>query len=235
MIISTIFCLIISGGAYFAGGFGRVIYSNIGLQPATDLNQVMPTVLSDQQVVGMPDAFLGLVIVLLLSASISTLTALVLSSSSILSIDLMGALFPKMKAQQTTLVMRLMCVAFVVFSLTVNFLLQNTPIISLMSLSWGTIAGSFLAPFLYGLLWKGVTKAGVYAGVIGGALTSLLPPLITGDFSLAPVSGACAMAAGLVLVPVVSLLTRKWAFSQSHISWVFGKKEQEAPAAAAGN
>jgi SSS family transporter len=235
MIISTIFCLIISGGAYFAGSFGRVVYSNIGLPAATDLNQVMPTVLSDQQVVGMPDAFLGVVIVLLLSASISTLTALVLSSSSILSIDLIGTFFPKMKAQQTTLVMRLLCVVFVVFSLAVNFLLQNTPIISLMSLSWGTIAGSFLAPFLYGLLWKGVTKAGVYAGVIGGALTSLLPPLITGDFSLAPVSGACAMGAGLVLVPLVSLLTRKWAFSQSHLAWVFGKQEQEAPVAAAGN
>jgi SSS family solute:Na+ symporter/sodium/proline symporter len=224
-IISTLFCLIIAGGAYFAGSFGRVIFNKLGTSPAAP-DQIMPTILVDQNVVGMPDAFLGLVVVLLLSASISTLTALVLSSSSVLSIDLLGTLFPKMGAKRTTLTMRLLCVAFVVFSLAINFLLQNTPIVSLMSLSWGTISGAFLAPFLYGLLWKGVTKAGVYAGVICGALTSLLPPLITGDFSLAPVSGACAMGVGLILVPLVSILTKKWGFSGEHIAMVFGKKEQ---------
>jgi SSS family solute:Na+ symporter/sodium/proline symporter len=122
--------------------------------------------------------------------------------------------------------MRLLCVVFILFSLAVNFLMQGTPIISLMSLSWGTIAGAFLAPFLYGLLWKGVTKAGVYAGVLCGVLISLLPPIISGNFALSPVSGASAMVAGLVIVPLVSILTKKWGYSQDHIALVFGKKEQ---------
>jgi len=233
-IISTVFCLIIAGGAYFAGSFGHVIFNKLGIVP-TALDQVMPTMLVDQTVVGMPDAFLGLVVVLLLSASISTLTALVLSSSSVLSIDLLGALFPKMEAKRTTLIMRILCIVFVIFSLIINFLMQGTPIISLMSLSWGTIAGSFLAPFLYGLLWKGVTKAGVYAGVVCGALTAALPPLVTGNFALSPVSGACAMGVGLIIVPLVSLLTKKWGYSENHIAMVFGKKMQDSSAASFSN
>ncbi len=231
-VISTVFCLIIAGGAYFAGSFGHVIFNKLGTSPAAP-DQIMPTMLVDQTVVGIPDALLGLVVVLLLSASISTLTALVLSSSSVLSIDLLGALFPKMDTKRTTMIMRVLCVAFVVFSLAVNFLMQGTPIISLMSLSWGTISGAFLAPFLYGLLWKGVTKAGVYAGVVCGALTSALPPLVTGNFSLAPISGACAMGVGLLIVPLVSMLTKKQGFSQDHISLVFGEKKPASPAASA--
>lgn len=236
-VISTLFCIIIAGGAYFAGSFGRVVLSKITNDAGQTLHSlvsngtmakdaIVPAMLTNQTVVGIPDALLGLIVVLLLSASISTLTALVLSSSSVLSIDLLGSLFPKMNAKRTTLTMRLLCVVFILFSLAVNFLMQGTPIISLMSLSWGTIAGAFLAPFLYGLLWKGVTKAGVYAGVLCGVLISLLPPIISGNFALSPVSGASAMVAGLVIVPLVSILTKKWEYSQDHIAMVFGKKEQ---------
>ena len=233
-IISTVFALIIAGGAYFAGSFGRVVLAKIaapdGVGSMADLvnsgklamDQIVPTMLTNTTVVGIPDAMLGLFVVLLLSASISTLTALVLSSASVISIDLLGVIAPNMKPKTTLLTMRSLCVAFVVFSLIVNFLMQKTPIISLMSLSWGTIAGAFLAPFLYGLLWRGVTKIGAFAGVICGALISLLPPLVSGNMALAPISGASAMLCGLVIVPVVSLLTKKTGFSKEHIQEIFG-------------
>ncbi|MCE5342809.1 MAG: sodium:solute symporter, partial [Eubacteriales bacterium] len=138
-------------------------------------------------------------------------------------VDLLGAIAPKIKPKTTLWTMRSLCIVFVVFSLIVNFLMQKTPIVSLMSLSWGTIAGAFLAPYLYGLLWRGVTRAGAFAGVICGSLISLLPPLIAGDMSLAPISGAAAMLSGLVIVPVVSVLTKKSAFSKEHLDYVFGK------------
>ncbi len=243
-IISTIFCLIIAGGAYFAGSFGHVVLNRITNDAGQTLastitsktvDTIMPSMLVDKTVVGMPDGLLGLIVVLLLSASVSTLTALVLSSSSVLSIDLIGTMFPKMDVKRTTLTMRILCVVFVLFSLAVNFLMQGTPIISLMSLSWGTIAGAFLAPFLYGLLWKGVTKIGVYAGVVCGVLISLVPPLATGDFSLSPVSGASAMVAGLIIVPVVSALTKKWGYSQAHLDTVFGTDRQAAKGVPASN
>jgi solute:Na+ symporter, SSS family len=185
-------------------------------------DQIMPTILTNVSVVGIPDAMLGLFVVLLLSASISTLTALVLSSSSVLTIDLIGSFAPKMKQKTSLWMMRSLCVAFVVLSLIINFLMQKTPIISLMSLSWGTIAGAFLAPFLYGLLWRGVTKAGAFTGVICGALISLIPPLVTGDMSIAPISGAAAMLCNLVIVPVVSVLTKKTGFSKEHLESIFG-------------
>ncbi len=232
-VISTTFALIVAGGAYFAGSFGRVVLSRIaapdGAGTMADLvnsgvmakDLIVPTMLTDTTVVAIPDVMLGLFVVLLLSASISTLTALVLSSSSVLTLDLVGSLVPNMKPKTSTWLMRCLCVVFVAFSLVINFLMQNTPIVSLMSLSWGTIAGAFLAPFIYGLLWKGVTKAGADAGVICGMLISLLPPLVTGQMSLAPMSGAAAMLSGLVIVPVVSLLTQRNAFSKGHIARVF--------------
>jgi len=233
-IISTVFALIISGGAYFAGSFGRVILAKI-TDPASGqtlasmvtaktmaTDQIMPAILTNKDIVGVPDAMLGLFVVLLLSASVSTLTALVLSSSSVITIDLIGSIAPNLKAKTSLWIMRLLCVGFVVLSLAINFLLQKTPIMSLMSLSWGTIAGAFLAPFLYGLLWRGVTKAGAFAGVICGALLSLLPPLVTGDMSLAPTSGACAMLAGIVIVPAVSLLTKRTRPSEAYLDTLFG-------------
>ncbi len=243
-VISTVFALVVAGGAYFAGSFGRAVLSRIAAPAggtmadlvnsgAMATDQIMPTMLTDTTVVGIPDALLGLFVVLLLSASISTLTSLVLSSSSVLTIDLIGSIAPKMKQKTSTWVMRVLCVVFVLFSLAVNFLMQDTPIVSLMSLSWGTIAGAFLAPFLYGLLWRGVTKAGAYAGVIGGALISLLPPLVTGDMSLAPYSGAAAMLLGLVIVPAVSALTRGTAYSQAHLDAIFAEKAEEQAESAA--
>ena len=235
MIISTAFALFIAGGAYFAGSFGRVVLSKI-TDPASGatlasmvndktlpMDQIMPTMLTNKEVVGIPDAMLGLFVVLLLSASISTLTALVLSSSSVITLDLLGSIAPNMKPKTTLWTMRSLCVAFVIFSLLINFTMQKTPIISMMSLSWGTIAGAFLAPFLYGLLWRGVTKAGAFTGVIVGALVSLVPPLATGDMSLAPYSGAAAMLCSLILVPVVSLLTKGTGFSKEQLDEVFGE------------
>ena len=239
-IISTVFALIIAGGAYFAGSFGRVILSKI-TDPATGatlasmvnaktlpMDQIMPTILTNTSVVGIPDAMLGLFVVLLLSASISTLTALVLSSSSVITLDLIGSIAPNLKPKTMVWTMRSLCVVFVILSLLINFTMQNTPIISMMSLSWGTIAGAFLAPFLYGLLWRGVTKAGAFTGVILGALVSLVPPLATGDMSLAPYSGAAAMLCSLIVVPVVSLLTKKTCYTKEQLDEVFGDVNVEA-------
>ena len=196
---------------------------------AMSMDDIMPAMLTDPTVVGIPDAMQGLFVVLLLSASISTLTSLVLSSSSVVTLDLVGPV-AKLRPRGATLLMRVLCAAFVALSLAINFWMQDTPIVSLMSLSWGTIAGAFLAPFLYGLVWRGVTKAGAWAGVIGGALISLLPPLVAGDMSLAPMSGAAAMIAGLAIVPVVSCVTKHvpgMAFDEGFLDEIFGKREEK--------
>ncbi|MDL2319250.1 sodium:solute symporter [Eubacteriales bacterium OttesenSCG-928-A19] len=203
-VISTAFCLLLAGGAYFAGSFGKQILG--GVVPEGGLDAVMPTVFLSEAV-AMPDVLIGLVVVLVLSASISTLTALVLSSSSAIAIDLCGALMPKLKPERQTLIMRCLCVVFVLLSLLIAFGLQNTPIVTLMAFSWGSLAGSFLAPFLYGLFWRRTTRTGAWAGMVLGLLTSLLAPTL----GLVPdtvFGGVLAMIVSLVTVPVVSLLTQ---------------------------
>jgi len=232
-VISTLFALIIAGGVYFAGGFGRVILGKIAdpvygtaaeavTQGAMPTDMIMPTILTNETVVGIPDWLQGLFIVLLLSASISTLTALVLASASVISVDLLGTLFPKRTEKQATTTMRILCLVFVALSLAINFLMQNTPIMQLMSLSWGVVAGSFLAPFMYGLLWKGTTKAGAWAGLLTGFLVALVPPLVMGT-SVAALSGVGGMLAGLVVVPMVSLFTRSTLPADELIKTAFGK------------
>jgi len=212
-IISTIFAIIISGGAYFSGVFGRLFLDN---QKPAVMDTVMPDVLS----MALPDWMMGIIIILVLSASMSTLSGLVLISSSAISMDLLkGSLFPKMKKETVMTLMRVLCAVFVALSFAIA-VTKISAIITLMSLSWGTIAGAFLAPFLYGLYWKGVTKAGAWAGVISGIVCSIGGFFYFGmKASLAPNIGAVAMLVSLVVVPVVSLLTPK--LPEEHLQKVF--------------
>lgn len=205
-VISTVFALIIAGGAYFAGSFGRLFLNNtmpIGANGKPNPDMVMPMMLD----LALPEALIGIIVILVLSASMSTLSSIVLVSSSAISMDLFqGALFPKMKKETAMMVMRGICGLFVILS----FLVAVTPnsILSLMSFSWGTIAGAFLAPFIYGLYWKGTTKAGAWAGFISGFAVSITGAIIYKmNAATAPNIGAIAMVVSLITVPLVSLLT----------------------------
>ncbi len=205
-IISTVFALLIAGGAYFAGSFGRLFLNNtmpIGTSGKPNPDMVMPTMLES----ALPDSLIGIIVILVLSASMSTLSSIVLVSSSAISMDLFqGALFPKMKKGTVMSIMRGTCGLFVVLS----FLVAVTPnsILSLMSFSWGTISGAFLAPFIYGLYWKGTTKAGAWAGFIPGFAVSITGAIIYRmDAATAPNIGTVAMLVSLIMVPVISLLT----------------------------
>lgn len=221
-VISTVFALIIAGGAYFVGGFGRLFLDNVmpvGANGMANPDMVMPMVLE----MALPDALIGIIVILVLSASMSTLSSLVLVSSSAISLDLVkGTLFPNMKKENVMLLMRALCGLFVILS----FMVAVTPnsILALMSFSWGTVAGAFLAPFLYGLYWKGTTKIGAWAGFISGFAVSVAGAVIYKmDAGKAPNIGAIAMVVSLIVVPAVSLLTAK--MPQKHIARIFGEKE----------
>lgn len=204
-IISTFFALVISGGCYFLGGFGR-LFDNPSIYAADGTiayDAVIPSMLST-----LPDVLIGVVVVLVLSASMSTLSSLVLTSSSTLTLDFIkGNLVKKMSEKSQLLTMRVLIVFFIVISVV---LALNPPtfIAQLMGISWGALAGAFLAPFLYGLCWKRVTKAAVWASFAAGVGITVLNMFI--KFIASPINaGAAAMIAGLIIVPVVSLLTPK--------------------------
>ena len=156
-IISTLFALVVAGGSYFLGGFGRLFSDQIDVA-ANGFDSIIPTMLS-----GLSPMLIALVVILVLSASMSTLSSLVIASSSTLTIDFLKVLFfQKMEEKKQVLTMRILIVVFIAVS-SVLALIQYkssvTFIAQLMGVSWGALAGSFLAPFMYSLYSKKVTKA----------------------------------------------------------------------------
>ena len=204
-IVSTFFAIIIAGGCYFLGGFGRLfdvpaIYKPDG-SVAFDL--IVPQMLST-----LPDILIGIVIVLVLSASMSTLSSLVLTSSSTLTLDfLKKVVWKDMDDKKQLVIMRALVAGFIILSVV---LAMNPPtfIAQMMGISWGALAGAFLAPFLYGLYSKNITRASVWASYAFGV--GLTVGNMFFKWIKSPINaGAAAMIGGLILVPIVSLLTPK--------------------------
>ncbi len=204
-VISTLFAIVVSGGCYFLGGFARLfdspaIYDETG---AVVYDSIIPHMLS-----ALPDILIGIVVVLVLSASMSTLSSLVLTSSSTMTLDLLkDNVLKNMSEKKQIITMQILIVFFLVVSVVIA-LDPPTFIAQLMGISWGALAGAFLAPFLYGLYWKGVTRAGVWAGFIAG-IGITVSNMFIGYIESSINAGAVAMVAGLIVVPVVSLLTPK--------------------------
>ena len=217
-VISTLFAIIVAGGCYFLGGFGRLYDVNVA---ADGFDAIIPKMLST-----LPPVLIGIVIVLVLSASMSTLSSLVLTSSSTITLDFLSPIFKKeFSEKKKMLTMRLFILVFIVISAVIAIVQANHKILfiaQMMGVSWGALAGAFLAPFLYGLYSKRTTKAAVavsFAFGVGMEIVQLLVSLgaisFEGNaffgfiFKNSLYSGVFAMLGGLVLVPLVSLLTRK--------------------------
>ncbi len=203
-IVSTFFAVIISCGCYFLGGFGRLFDSPAiyGTDGKIMYDSIIPQMLSS-----LPDLLIGIVVILVLSASMSTLSSLVLTSSSTLTLDVLKeTAFKKLDEKKTLLVMRILVLFFIVISVAIA-LNPPTFIAQLMGISWGALAGAFLAPFLYGLFSKRVTKASVWVCFIYGVGITLANIFLN---FMNPINcGAAAMLGGLVIVPLVSLFTPK--------------------------
>ena len=210
-VVSTVFAIIVAGGCYFLGGFGRLFSDRIDIA-ADGYDAIIPTMLS-----GLSDILIGIVVILVLSASMSTLSSLVLTSSSTLTLDFIrGFLVKNLSEKKQLLIMRILIVFFIAISVVIALVQYHssvTFIAQLMGISWGALAGAFLAPFLYGLYWKRTSKAAVWVSFLCGSVIMLANMLFRGAFPpllQSPINaGAFAMLAGLVLVPVVSLLSKK--------------------------
>ncbi len=204
-VVSTFFAIVIAGGCYFLGGFGRLFGDKPGIVTETGIayDNVVPTMLST-----LPDLLIGVVVVLVFSASMSTLSSLVLTSSSTLTLDLIKPVLSKDMKDKTQLrLMQTFVAVFIILSVVLAF---NPPtfIAQLMGVSWGALAGAFLAPFMYGLYSKKITKASVWASYIVGVgftIVNIIHPIIKSPIN----AGAATMIAGLIIVPLVSLVTPK--------------------------
>ena len=231
-IISTVFAVVVAGGCYFLGGFGRLYfdkmvengYHNVETGK-TMFDKVVPTMLES-----LPAVIVSLIIVLVLAASMSTLSSLVLTSSSTLTLDVIKPMISKKKEiseKKSIFILRTFIVFFIAISAAIAILkdsiwADSVFIAQMMGVSWGALAGAFLAPFLYGLYWKKTTRAAVITSFIFGTGLEIVQLLISiGLFSIdgIPVvsfiftnslySGVFAMVGGLILVPIVSAFTQK--------------------------
>ena len=215
MIISTIFAFIVAGGCYFLGGFGRLFSDVIGVTesgaPVGGFDAVVPAMLS-----GLPDILIAVVVILVLSASMSTLSSLVLASSSTLTLDFIkDNIIKDMDEKKQVRWMRSLIVVFIAISVAlaiVQYRSNVTFIAQLMGVSWGALAGAFLAPFLYGLYWKRTSKAACGVSFVFSTVVMILNMLVRPSFPpilQSPINaGAFCMLAGLIIMPVVSLITK---------------------------
>ena len=221
MVISTIFAAIVAGGCYFLGGFGRLFSDKVDV--ATEgFDAIVPTMLSE-----LSPFLIAVVVILVLSASISTLSSLVMTSSSTLTLDFIkGGIVKHMSEKKQLLTMRGLIVVFIGISVVLAIIQYNsnvTFIAQLMGISWGALAGAFLAPFLFGLYWKRTTRAAVWVSFGFSSIVMIANILFRSSFPVllqSPINaGAFCMIAGLVLVPVVSLVTPK--LPKAHLDQVF--------------
>ena len=227
-VISTIFALVVAGGCYFLGGFGRLFTPNRAESGAVIYDSIIPNMLS-----GLSPILIGIVIILVLSASMSTLSSLVLASSSTLTLDFIKEKIAKqMSEKKQVFVMRVLILVFIVISAIIAVIQHNsniTFIAQLMGVSWGALAGAFLAPFLYGLYSKSVTSAAVWVNIIFSTVVMISNILFGKYFPTilqSPINaGAFCMLAGLLIVPIVSSFTRK--LEPKHIEDVFSCYNQK--------
>ncbi len=229
-IISTAFAVIVAGGCYFLGGFGKLYYNEMveagyATQSGVMFDKVVPTMLSD-----LAPVIVSLIIVLVLAASMSTLSSLVLTSSSTLTLDVINLMLSKKQKiteKKSVFIMRVFIVFFIAVSAIIAILkdsiwADSVFIAQMMGVSWGALAGAFLAPFMYGLYWKKTTKAAVFASFIFGTGLEIIQlfisvgwisvsgiPFIEFVFTNSLYSGVFAMLGGLILVPIISLLSSK--------------------------
>lgn len=233
-VISTVFALIIGCGAYFVGALSRLVLNNQLPEGGVDsvIPQTLLTALGDSNLI--TTIILALILILLLSASMSTLSSIVLSSASAISVDLIPEIKKNYDQKNQMLVTRILCLVFV--ALSYIFATTNiTIIVNIMSFSWGIVSGCFIGPYIWGIYSKKITKIGAWSGMIAGFLTVVATTLVLTFMNLgsaegayeafkmaatkAPEMGCAAMAVSLVVTPVVSIFTPK--FSKEHLETVF--------------
>ena len=227
-IISTFFAIVVAGGCYFLGGFARLFPVDVA---TVGFDAIIPKMLSN-----LSPFLIGVTLILVLSASMSTLSSLVLTSSSTLTLDFIKPVLLDKKGKASDkkqlVIIRVFIAIFIIISAViavVQYKFKVAFIAQLMGLSWGALAGAFLAPFLYSLYWKRTTKAACITSFFWGSIIMVLNMFFKSAFPVilqSPINcGAFAMLGGLIIVPIISLLTK--APSSEKVDSVFSCYDQK--------
>ncbi len=218
--ISTFFAFLVAGGGYFIGSLCYRYFSfeqlnNPDAEGFIAQDYIVPNMLAKSN---LPSVLLGVVLVLLIAASVSTLCSVTLTASSTLTIDFIKHFKKDLSNEKSSLIIKALCVIFVICS----YIIANTDtaILDMMSYSWGIISGSFLAPYVVALYWKKMNTKGAWAGILGGFFIAIVPAAakILTSFTAnetvvwlagkGPVFACIAMLASLALCFAVSAFTK---------------------------
>jgi SSS family solute:Na+ symporter len=207
VIATTIFAAIIGFSAYMVGSSSHLFFTLESIPRGPDgrilYDLIVPALLTGH----LPEILLSLILLFVLSASMSTLSSLVMVSSSAIAIDLYPVKTgPASEANRSTAMMRFLSLLFIIVSYFISRF-QISIIVYLMSLSWGAVSGSFAAPYIYGLYWKRATKAAAYAGLLSGLGIEIVLFFVLGP-SRSPLTASIAILAPFIIVPLVSAFTK---------------------------
>jgi SSS family solute:Na+ symporter len=205
-IVTTVFALMIGCSAYYTGAASHVFFDPAALPRnaagAIQYDLIIPTLLTTR----LPQVLLALILLLVLSASMSTLSSLVLVSSSSVAIDLYPSrIDAKTGKDRSVAMMRFLSAIFIVISYFISRF-QIGIIVYLMSLSWGVVSGSFAAPYILGLYSRRVTKPAAYAGLLTGAATMIILFFVMGA-GRSPLAASIAIVVPFIVVIAVSMFT----------------------------
>ena len=200
MIVCTIFALLMAFGAYYTGALTHLFYQ---VPPSKNIDELMPIFLTQK----VPGSISLIILFLVFSASMSSLSSLVLVSSSAIAMDLYGGVIKPNASKQTVMtLMRVLCGVFVAASLIIA-MKKPTIIVNLMVISWGVLAGAFAAPYVYGLFWRRANATGAIAGLFTGLIIAV-GLFISKGKDFIPIAGAIAIIVPFIVVPIVSLITK---------------------------
>lgn len=222
-VVSTLFALVIGFGAYFVGSLSSLFPAE--LLAGVKADNIIPILLKEVIPVGL----IGVIAVLILSASMSTLSSVSLASASVVAVDLYkGKLKRDASDRRVNVVMKTLCVVFIAVSVVLAILNEElgfSAIAYMMGISWGTLAGCFIGPFVLGLVWRRVTRSAAWASIISTlSLTAVLiftlgyfHPACDGTLGSAfangincsPMIGSICMIVSVIVTVAVSLCTRK--------------------------
>lgn len=212
-VISTAFALIVAGGGYFIGSLSRLFYVKETMPNAGNTDYLIPNMLLES---GISNVLMGIVLVLLIAASVSTLGAITITASSTLTMDFIKPRILKNKETNIAPLTKIICLIFIILSYIVAN--SKTPILDMMSYSWGILSGSFLAPYLISLYSKRISKTAAWVGMLGGFFTAI-PPLFAKLFAqnitfksfgyikdMGPQFACAAMIISIILCLVVTII-----------------------------
>ncbi len=219
MIVSTLFALVIGFGAYFTGALSHFFPETANLV----VDDVIPSMLK----LVIPTGLIGVIAILILSASMSTLSSVSLASASVVAVDIYkGKINTQADDKKVNMVMRILCLVFIAISVVLAVLNQEfkvTAIAYMMGISWGTLAGCFIGPYVLGLLWKRVSSKAVWSSIISSLVLTVALLFVFGydmngwncsfgvalqsGVSCSPMIGVICMVFSLIITTVITLIT----------------------------